>query len=95
MLIYQLFFNAGDKAQIASRDAFIADLKRWAKTLKLKNMKFLIVCVPVKNAASVAERYGNLVGQDAAILFDKMKLETIYDFDFDGVSVEDVLKEAN
>ena len=95
VLIYQLFFNAGDKAQIASRDVFIADLKRWAKTLKLKSMKFLIVCVPVKNAASVAERYGNLVGQDAAILFDKMKLETIYDFDFDGISVEDVLQEAN
>ena len=49
----------------------------------------------MKNAASVAKRYGNLVGQDAAILFDKMKLETIYDFDFDGISVEDVLGEAN
>ena len=58
-------------------------------------MKFLIVCVPVTNAASVAERYGNLVGQDAAILFEKMKLETVYDFDFDGISVEDALGEAN
>ena len=62
-------------------------LDRWAALLKLRNMKFIILSVPVTNLAEVDERYGSLRGE----LFELMREETIYKFDFDGIAVETVI----
>lgn len=53
-------------------------------------MKFLILSVPITNADEVERRYGHLVKQENARIFEEMKLETIYRFDFDSIEVEDV-----
>ena len=87
VLIYQLFFDANDKEHVAKMETFKADLRRWASLLKLRNMKFIILSVPVTNMAEVGERYGSLRGE----LFELMREETIYKFDFDGVTVETVI----
>ena len=87
VLIYQLFFDANDREHIARMENFKSELRRWASLLKLRNMKFIILSVPVKNMREVWERFGSMRSQ----LFDLMQSETIYNFDFDGIVVETVL----
>ena len=87
VLIYQLFFDAKDKEHIAKMEEFKADLRRWASLLKLCNMKFIILAVPVTNLAEVDAQYGSMRGE----LFELMRDETIYKFDFDGITVETVI----
>jgi len=87
VLIYQLFFDANDKEHIAKMEEFKSVLWRWAALLKLCNMKFIILAVPVTNLAEVDERFGSMRGE----LFELMLDETIYKFDFDGVTVETVV----
>lgn len=87
VLIYQLFFDANDKEHVAKMEEFKADLRRWASLLKLRNMKFLILAVPVTNLAEVDAKYGSMRGE----LFEIMRDETIYKFDFDGITVETVI----
>jgi len=92
VLLYILFYKAGDAVHIEKMEAFKTDLRRNAELLRLKNMQFLIMSVPVTNAVAVEKRYGHLVGQESAKLFEDMKLETIYEFDFDRIDVEEVVK---
>jgi len=87
VLIYQLFFDASDKEHVAKMEEFRADLRRWASLLKLRNMKFIILAVPVTNLAEVDAQYGSMRGE----LFELMRDETIYKFDFDGITVETVI----
>ena len=87
VLIYQLFFDASDKEHVAKMEEFRADLRRWASLLKLRNMKFIILDVPVTNLAEVDAQYGSMRGE----LFELMRDETIYKFDFDGITVETVI----
>jgi hypothetical protein len=87
VLVYQLFFDANDKAHVAKMEEFKADLRRWASLLKLRNMKFIILAVPVTNLAEVDAQYGSMRGE----LFELMRDETIYKFDFDGITVETVI----
>ncbi len=89
VLVYQLFFDAKDVAHIAKLQAFKADLRRWAATLKLQNMKFLIASVPVVNMADVEKRFAGWHGE----IFDAMRHQTIYRFDFDGITVETVVND--
>ena len=72
-------------------EAFKEQLREWARLLRLRNMKFLILSVPIANADEVERRYGHLVKQENARIFEDMKLETVYRFDFDSIEVEDVL----
>lgn len=92
VLMYQLFYKANDAEHIAKMESFKDDLRRAAQLLRLKNMTFLIVSVPIKNADKVELRYKKLVRQENAQFFEDMKLETIYEFDFDNVEVEEVIK---
>ena len=87
VLVYQLFFDANDKDHVAKMEEFKADLRRWASLLKLRNMKFIILSVPVTNLAEVDERFGSMRGE----LFELMRDETIYKFDFGGITVETVI----
>jgi hypothetical protein len=87
VLIYQLFFDANDKEHVAKMEEFKADLRRWASLLKLRNMKFLILAVPVTNLVEVDAKYGSMRGE----LFELMRDETIYKFDYDGITVETVI----
>ncbi len=87
VLIYQLFFDANDREHIAQMEGFKSELRRWASLLKLRNMKFVILSVPVTNMREVGERFGSMRSE----LFDLMQRDTIYKFDFDGIAVETVL----
>ena len=87
VLVYQLFFDANDREHIAKMEEFKCELRRWAAALKLQNIKFVILSVPVMNMGEVWERFGSMRGE----LFDLMQRETIYKFDSDGISVETVL----
>lgn len=87
VLVYQLFFDVKDMNHIAKMEAFKAELRRWAALLKLRNMKFIVLAVPVTNLAEVDARYGSMRGE----LFEVMRDETIYKFDFDGITVETVI----
>ena len=87
VLIYQLFFDAKDMNHIAKMEEFKAELHRWAALLKLRNMKFIVLAVPVTNLAEVDARYGSMRGE----LFEVMRDETIYKFDFDGITTETVI----
>ena len=87
VLIYQLFFDANDKEHVAKMEEFKADLRRWASLLKLRNMKFIILAVPVTNLAEVDAQYGSMRGE----LFELMRDETIYKFDCGGVTIETVI----
>ena len=91
VLLYQLFYKAGDDAHIQKMEAFKEQLREWARLLRLRKMKFLILSVPITNADEVERRYGHLVKRENARIFEDMKLETIYRFDFDSIEVEDVL----
>ena len=95
VLVYQLFFDRDDRAQIANRDAFKAALRRWAGLLKLTNMRFLILEVPVTNGRSIEARTGELdalFGRRRAEIFKVLPGEGFYSFDFDGIVVEDVCR---
>ena len=87
VLIYQLFFDANDPVSREDRVAFEMELKKWAKMLQLKNMKFLIMSVPIINAAEVKENHSGLKDE----IFEEMKMHTIYKLDFDGIKIEEVL----
>ena len=87
VLVYQLFFDANDRDHVAKMEEFKADLRRWASLLKLWKMKFIILSVPVTNLAEVDERFGSMRGE----LFELMRDETIYKFDFGGITVETVI----
>jgi hypothetical protein len=87
VLVYQLFYKQGDDAHIAKMEAFKDQLCDWAELLKLKNMTFLIMSVPVTNASDVIAKYDGR----KADLFEEMKMRTIYTFDFDGLEIEKVL----
>lgn len=88
VLVYQVFFDVQDAQHVAAMRAFKANLRQWSTLLKLKNMKFLIMTVPVTNAAEVESRFGNQHGE----IFDAMRDETIYRFDFGGIQIEEVVK---
>ena len=89
VLVYQLFFDATDAAHIEKLQAFKADLRRWAAALKLQNMKFLVVSVPVVNMDEVKRRFSGWHGE----IFDAMRNQTIYRFDFDAITVETVVSD--
>ncbi|MBR4259620.1 MAG: hypothetical protein IKQ17_11365, partial [Kiritimatiellae bacterium] len=50
-------------------------------------MKFLTVSVPVLNMVDVERRFKGWHGE----IFDAMRNQTIYEFDFDGITVETVI----
>lgn len=87
VLVYQLFYDANDRGHVAKMEEFKCELRRWASLLKLRNMKFVILSVPVTNMGEVWERFGSMHGE----LFGLMQSEAIYKFDFDGISGETVL----
>ncbi len=87
VLVYQLFFEADNAAHIEKMEQFKADLRRWAETLKLRNMKFLIVSVPVVNVPEVERRFPN----ERCMIFNCMRNEAIYKFDFDHIAVESLI----
>ena len=84
VLIYQLFFDTNDPVSREDSVAFEMELKRWAEMLRLKNLKFLIMSVPVINASEVKANYSGLKDE----IFEEMKMHTIYKFDFDGIKIE-------
>ena len=87
VLVYELFYDANDPVSREDRIVFERDLKRWAAMLRLKNMKFIIMSVPVINAAEVKGNYSGAKND----IFDTMAMHTIYKFDFDGIKIEEVL----
>jgi len=94
VLVYQLFFDRDDAAQIEARDAFKASLRRWAELLKLKNMRFLVMEVPVTNGKRIDERTAALDARFKgcrASIFTTLADEGLYQFDFDGIVFDDML----
>lgn len=91
VLVYQLFYKQGDAMHIAKMKAFKNDLRRWAKLLRLKNMKFLIVSVPIVNADEVKTSFEHLLGNRARSLFTAMRESPVYRFDFENISIETVV----
>lgn len=89
VLVYQLFFDRGDAAHVAAMEVFKANLRRWADALRLRNMKFLVLSVPVTNFADVQRRFDGQHGE----IFHSMRGETIYRFDFGAIEVETVIDE--
>lgn len=87
VLVYQVFFDANSAEHIEKMEEFKADLKRWADALRLKNMKFLIMTVPITNAAEVERRFSGV----RSGFFKLMRDETIYEFDFNGVKIDTVV----
>ena len=87
VLVYQVFFDAKSAEHIEKMERFKADLGRWAAALRLKDMKFLILTVPVANAAEVVRRFGDAKRG----FFNLMRDKTIYEFDFDGVKIDTVI----
>lgn len=88
VLVYQLFFDRNDAAHVAAIEAFNANLRRWATALRLRNMKFLVLSVPVTNYADVQRRFDGQHGE----IFHAMRGETIYRFDFGAIEVEEVVR---
>lgn len=88
VLVYQLFFDAKDARHIEKMEQFKADLRHWAETLKLRNMKFLIVSVPITNAAEVERRFRGVRGR----IFAALRHEAIYQFDFGCIAIDTVVK---
>jgi len=88
VLVYQLFYERDDASHVAAMKAFKANLRRWSDILRLRNMKFLILTVPVTNCADVQRRFDGQRGD----IFHAMRGETIYRFDFGAIEVEEVVK---
>ena len=90
VLAYQIFFDAYTPEHIQKKEEFKADLRRWAAALKLQNMKFLILSVPITNAADVEHRF-----KDAgSAIFDMLREESVYTFDFGGIDIETIVAVA-
>ena len=87
VLVYQLFFDGNDAAHVEALESFKSDIRRWAARLRLRNMKFLILSVPVTNMAEANARFATLHEE----MFDIMRREATYKFDFDGIRVESVV----
>ena len=87
VLVYQLFFDGNDAAHVEALESFKSDIRRWAARLRLRNMKFLILSVPVTNMAEANARFATLREE----MFDIMRREATYKFDFDGIRVESVV----
>jgi len=87
VLVYQLFFDQADAAHEAAMVSFKENLRKWASQLRLKNMKFLIVTVPVTNFADVKRRFDGQHGE----IFYAMRDEDVYRFDLGGTTVESVI----
>lgn len=87
VLVYQLFFDKSSPEHKAALDAFKRKLRSWSAALGLKNMKFLIISVPVTNMDDVQRRFDGQHGE----IFDAMRENAIYRFDFDGTHVESVI----
>lgn len=87
VLAYQLFFDGNDAAHVEALESFKSDIRRWAARLRLRNMKFLILSVPVTNMAEANARFATLREE----MFDIMRREATYKFDFDGIRVESVV----
>ena len=68
-------------------EEFKAELRRWAAALKLQNMKFLVISAPVVNMDEVKAHFDGMHGE----IFDTMRDESIYRFDFDATTVEAVI----
>ena len=87
VLVYQLFYDANDAEHIQKMEEFKAELRRWADALKLQNMKFLVISAPVVNMDEVKARFDGMHGE----IFDAMREESIYRFDFDATTVEAIV----
>ena len=87
VLVYQLFYDANDAEHIQKMEEFKAELRRWAAALKLQNMKFLVISAPVVNMDAVKAHFDGMHGE----IFDTMRDESIYRFDFDATTVEAVI----
>ena len=87
VLVYQVFFDAKNDERKAGMEQFKANLRSWAETLKLRDMKFLIMTVPIANAADVERRFSGV----RSGFFKLMRDETIYEFDFNGVKIDTVV----
>lgn len=87
VLVYQLFFDKDDAEHIQKMEEFKAELRRWADALKLQNMKFLVISAPVVNMDEVKAHFDGMHGE----IFDIMRDESIYRFDFDATTVEAVI----
>ena len=68
-------------------EAFKAELRRWAAALKLQNMKFLVISAPIVNMDAVKVCFDGMHGE----IFDTMRDESIYRFDFDATTVEAIV----
>ena len=87
VLVYQLFYDADNTEHFEKMEEFKTHLRQWATALKLRNMIFLIVSAPIANAADVERRFPNERGE----LFEHMRNEAIYKFDFDHIAVESLI----
>lgn len=87
VLAYQVFFDAKNDESKVGMERFKADLRRWAAALRLKNMKFLIMTVPITNAPEVKSRFRGV----RSGYFKLMRDETIYEFDFDGIMIDTIV----
>ena len=87
VLLYQLFYDANDAEHIQKMEEFKAELRRWAAALKLQNMKFLVISAPVVNMDEIKAHFDGMHGE----IFDTMRDESIYRFDFDATTVEAVI----
>lgn len=76
---------------VAALESFKENLRRWAAALRLKNMKFLILSVPVTNMAEARERFSSKREE----MFDIMRSESTFTFDFDGITVETIVDSGN
>ncbi len=88
VLVYQLFFDAKNARHIEKMEQFKTNLRRWAETLKLRDMKFLIASIPVTNAADVERRFRGVRSR----IFEHLRYEAIYKFDFEGTIIDSVVK---
>ena len=83
----EVALDQADATHEAAVASFRENLRRWAAQLRLKNMKFLIVTVPVTNFADVRRRFDGQRGE----IFYAMRDEEVYRFDINGTTVESVI----
>lgn len=87
VLIYQLFYDADNAKSIRDCRAYQAKLRRWAEMLKLANMQFLIMPVPIVNAKEIESHYKRAKSD----LFELMKHQSVYKIDFGTIDIDNVL----